>query len=85
MPDETESQIIDTLRLELFHAIEHAMRDDLSKDLIVNELACAMVACVLQWNINYLSVEHMIGELLDAHEEEPPVGVGGYCPVVGDA
>lgn len=85
MPDETESQIIDTLRLELFHAIEHAMRDDLCKDLIVSELACAMVACVTQWNVNYLGVEHMIEELLDEHAAEPPVGMGGYCPVVGDA
>ena len=63
-----ESQIIDTLRLELFHAIEHAMRDDLPKDLIVNEIACAMIGCVLQWDVDYLIVEHMIGEILDAHE-----------------
>ena len=78
-------ETLDTLRLELFHAIEHAMRADIPKDLIVSELACAMVACVLQWNIDYISVDHMIEELLDAHEAEPPVGIGGYCPVVGDA
>ena len=85
MKNKNESQTIDTLRLELFRAIEHAMRDDLPKHRIVEEIACAMVACVLQWDVDYLGIEHMIGEQLDEGWAEPTVGIGGYCPVVGDA